>query len=610
MPIALSVMVYASLPFSLISAIAFLLLYSANLTAQEEFTVTLAVSASGAGTVSGEGTYPVDATAKAEASPFSGWIFSGWSGDAFRVENPLSLNGPESHTYVAQFLPDYRDFDSDGLTNHEEVTIFLSNPNDPDTDHDGVSDGDEYRAGTNLLVDEGGELLIYEGFDYPPGLPLINQGGNLSDFGWQGKWGNIPAGGTNMAGAIVSDGNLDFTDLETKGQHLFISGAGGSVRIGRELEAPLQPVEGDSLYISWIGQRLGDAQEPATTSPPNPFPRGADIRFWNSTGEARLNLGNLSNESENTWKVVTRDWTFDTGVPFTNGPNFFVLRIDFTGEGIADTLHLWINPDLSAPEDLSTAQTYLRAEESRGPWKLREVTHIGFFVGDASSDRPHAEFIMDELRIGTGFRSVVPRVPNPLDSDKDDLPNTVESNSGIFVSAEDTGTDPTLPDTDWDGLSDGDEVLVYFSDPNNPDTDKDGLTDGAEVLTHGSSPLLEDSDGDTIPDPDEVALTSLGFKPGEDSSALIPLIAKFANAFGLFRSDQIEQLVTTGFTIKPDPEGDDIILQFNLWSSEGLDEWILMDLSGADVRGTDSGLELRLPFPSANTYYQVEAQEN
>ena len=52
-------------------------------------------------------------------------------------------------------------------------------------------------------------------------------------------------------------------------------------------------------------------------------------------------------------------------------------------------------------------------------------------------------------------------------------------------------TDPTNPDTDADGLSDGDEIHIHGSDPTNADTDGDGLSDGAEVQTQGLSLLFD-----------------------------------------------------------------------------------------------------------------------
>lgn len=51
-----------------------------------------------------------------------------------------------------------------------------------------------------------------------------------------------------------------------------------------------------------------------------------------------------------------------------------------------------------------------------------------------------------------------------LDDDDDGLEDTVETNSGIFVSPSDTGTNSTDADTDDDGFDDGVEVLAG-SDP-------------------------------------------------------------------------------------------------------------------------------------------------
>ena len=66
-------------------------------------------------------------------------------------------------------------------------------------------------------------------------------------------------------------------------------------------------------------------------------------------------------------------------------------------------------------------------------------------------------------------------------------------------------TDPVDSDSDDDGLSDGGEVNFVGSDPNDADSDDDGLSDGAEVLTHGTDPNDPDTDGDGLSDGDEIA---------------------------------------------------------------------------------------------------------
>lgn len=63
-------------------------------------------------------------------------------------------------------------------------------------------------------------------------------------------------------------------------------------------------------------------------------------------------------------------------------------------------------------------------------------------------------------------------VPALIDSDNDGLTDEQEKK---------LGTDPHNPDTDGDGLFDGEEVNVYHTDPLNPDTDGDGYKDGVEV---------------------------------------------------------------------------------------------------------------------------------
>lgn len=86
--------------------------------------------------------------------------------------------------------------------------------------------------------------------------------------------------------------------------------------------------------------------------------------------------------------------------------------------------------------------------------------------------------------------------PNNPDTDGDGLMDGEEVNKYF--------TNPLNPDTDGDGLKDGEEVLNYKTDPNKADTDGDGLKDGEEVLNYKTDPLNSDSDGDGLKDGDEV----------------------------------------------------------------------------------------------------------
>ena len=86
------------------------------------------------------------------------------------------------------------------------------------------------------------------------------------------------------------------------------------------------------------------------------------------------------------------------------------------------------------------------------------------------------------------------------DDDNDGLEDVVETNTGVFVSATNTGTDPLDTDSDDDGLSDAEEVNVIGTNPNLADTDSDGISDNLDNAPLNANPGQEDSDNDGIPD--------------------------------------------------------------------------------------------------------------
>ncbi|MHA1609873.1 MAG: hypothetical protein ACTSUJ_07735 [Candidatus Njordarchaeales archaeon] len=86
--------------------------------------------------------------------------------------------------------------------------------------------------------------------------------------------------------------------------------------------------------------------------------------------------------------------------------------------------------------------------------------------------------------------------PHDPDTDNDGLSDGEEVNK--------YGTSPVDFDTDGDGLGDGEEVNKYGTDPKDPDTDNDGLSDGEEVKSYGTNPKKADTDGDGLNDRVEV----------------------------------------------------------------------------------------------------------
>lgn len=105
----------------------------------------------------------------------------------------------------------------------------------------------------------------------------------------------------------------------------------------------------------------------------------------------------------------------------------------------------------------------------------------------------------------------VDMTPPPIDMNIDNRcsPGIDSDNDGLDNDCECAyGTDPFKPDTDGDGLTDGDEDADKScslttdgseTDARRADTDGDGIKDGEEVAL-GTNPLRSDTDNDGIPD--------------------------------------------------------------------------------------------------------------
>ena len=107
-----------------------------------------------------------------------------------------------------------------------------------------------------------------------------------------------------------------------------------------------------------------------------------------------------------------------------------------------------------------------------------------------------------------------------LDGDADGLTNIQE-----FAA----GTHPDRDDTDFDRLTDGDEVNIYGTDPTVRDTDNGGTTDGREILIDGTDPL---DPADDVPSP---ALSLVG--PQQDLPAADLVDGGFVSCFsGLYNA--------------------------------------------------------------------------
>ncbi|MEX0332450.1 MAG: Ig-like domain-containing protein [Puniceicoccaceae bacterium] len=125
-----------------------------------------------------------------------------------------------------------------------------------------------------------------------------------------------------------------------------------------------------------------------------------------------------------------------------------------------------IDGSLEWDEDTRTVYFNFASPAEEGTHTIRVLETIQDLAGNALTEEFVSRFTQ------AGFE----------DSDLDGLPDNVE----VIL-----GMDPFNPDTDGDGLLDGEE-----------DNDADGLTNTAEIL-YGTDPQDEDSDDNTIKDGDE-----------------------------------------------------------------------------------------------------------
>ncbi|KGJ87024.1 M4 family metallopeptidase [Colwellia psychrerythraea] len=179
----------------------------------------------------------------------------------------------------------------------------------------------------------------------------------------------------------------------------------------------------------------------------------------------------------------------------------------------------------------------------------------------------------------------------PLDNDSDNLSNLAE------FEAE---TNPLIADTDSDGLTDGDEVLIHLTSPILADSDSDTLSDSAEINTHLSNPLSSDTDADGLSDGDEVNIHNSNVNNNDtDGDGLhdgFEVLYNFnvlidEGVASLDPDDDglttLEEFTLTTNPLIPDTDGDDISDgdEVNIYTTSPL-------LSDTDTDGMQDGWEV------------------
>ena len=526
--------------------------YSASITQNYNLTAGLLVQ----GSITGTGEYAPGTSATLTATPNSGYIFSGWTGDASGTSNPLSLTMDANKMVSATFAADLSDSDVDGLTAYDEVTIYHTDPTKLDSDNDGLTDAYELGIGRFSVVSgtrtwaqakahaetQGGTLATFANQDewnlamqsigsealldivglwigatdeavegtwrWVTGEPFVfslwetgqPDNSNNSDYaavagdlgGSYGKWYDYRAT-TSRDGYILEYGySTNPSDADSDDDGL---------PDGAERTAGTNPFKADT-----DGDGLTDAQEVNLT---RTNPNLADSNS-NGTNDAlddqdSDSLTNLAEITQHGTDPINADTDLDginDGAEVAYAGSFYKLvQGTFTyAQAVADaTAKRGRVASFPTTSDYARVATAARQTTQDYLWiGLSDTANEGTWVWTNGSTAIYSRWVAGQPSGGATENRVV------ITQNSTQWADSSEDFQAAGYIFEHVGLDPLNPDTDADGLNDGVEINTHHSSPVKEDTDGDGLSDGAEVNTHGSSPLLTDTDSDGLSDRVEV----------------------------------------------------------------------------------------------------------
>jgi hypothetical protein len=144
------------------------------------------------------------------------------------------------------------------------------------------------------------------------------------------------------------------------------------------------------------------------------------------------------------------------------------------------------------------------------------------------------------------------------DCDSDGLTNAEEvtgvDDPSTAANPDGNISDPLDADTDGDGLNDGAEAIAG-TDPNNPDTDGDGLTDGEEV-TGVNDPLTPANPGGMMTDPNNPDTDGDGVTDGDERTSTDPVTDPLTDATDACLLNLAEQGTASATWLAADCDGD------------------------------------------------------
>jgi Mg-chelatase subunit ChlD len=243
---------------------------------------------------------------------------------------------------------------------------------------------------------------------------------------------------------------------------------------------------------------------------------------WDTGFQGAITVNNTSSAAIEGWML-----SFDSNFTISDLWNGKIVSSNGTSYVVAN--EQWtspIQPNSSATIGFTATKTAGITAVAEN-FKLSEVVIDETTSGEDTTDT-------DNDKLPDIYETYYNTDPKNPDTDGDGLPDGYEVIS--------LNTNPTLIDTDGNGISDANEdfdkdSLVnakeyeFRTDPLNSDSDYDGLSDYDEITSYNTNPLKYDTDGDTLSDSDEI---TLGLNPNvidTDGDSILDNDEKFSQLF-------------------------------------------------------------------------------
>jgi hypothetical protein len=364
-----------------------------------------------------------------------------------------------------QIPPGATDTDGDGILDNYELGLPLSTkPDDADTDDDGLSDGTEISGTTDPLVADVDNDGLKDGVEFAIGTnPLV----------------------ADSDGDGTPDGDEDADN------------DGGSNRIEVGL--------GNSPTVANVYNRLINGSFEGGTAKPAPggflaVPQD-DVPGWKTTANNNFTIelwgagftpGGSGGSSGGDGNVLAELNYIASGTLYQDVIMTVGTTVSYSflhrGRSGTETIEFRIDRLVGGPGSAVEANFFNRqVSTGNGAW----VRYRGTPAGTVQAGKTY-RFSYSSITPDGGSGNLLDGASFEIDQDADGLTDSVETNTGTYVSANNTGTNPSNPDSDNDGLSDGQEVNTYGTNPLLTDTDGDGAPDGVEV-TAGTNPKQNSS---------------------------------------------------------------------------------------------------------------------